>query len=96
LYACRRLRGTWLDPFGRHPIRRLERELITEFTALVTTTSADLDRDNYDRAVELAAAPDLIRGFDHIKLRNVALYQSRLAELRRSEGDRVLTRKSSA
>jgi indolepyruvate ferredoxin oxidoreductase len=96
LYACRRLRGTWLDPFGRHPIRRLERELIAEFTALVTTTSADLDRDNYDRAVELAAAPDLIRGFDHIKLRNVALYRSRLEELPRSEGDRVLTRKSSA
>jgi indolepyruvate ferredoxin oxidoreductase len=96
LYACRRLRGTRLDPFGRHEIRRLERELITEFTALVTTMSADLDRDNYDRAVELAAAPDLIRGFDHIKLRNVALYRSRLEELRRSEGDRVLTRKSTA
>jgi indolepyruvate ferredoxin oxidoreductase len=94
LHACRRLRGTWLDPFGRHPIRRLERELIAEFTALVVTTSADLDRDNYDRAVELAAAPDLIRGFDHIKERNVALYRSRLAELRGREGDRVFTRES--
>jgi indolepyruvate ferredoxin oxidoreductase len=96
LHASRRLRGTWLDPFGRHPIRRLERELIAEFTALVITTSADLDRDNYDRAVELAAAPDLIRGFDHIKERNVALYRSRLADLRRREDDRAFTREASS
>jgi indolepyruvate ferredoxin oxidoreductase len=96
LYASRRLRGTWLDPFGRHPIRRVERELIAEFTALVTETSAGLDLDNYGRAVELAAAPDLVRGFDHIKERNVALYRSRLAELRPREGDRVLTRESSS
>jgi indolepyruvate ferredoxin oxidoreductase len=96
LHACRRLRGMWLDPFGRHPIRRLERELIAEFSALVTTTSADLDRDNYDRAVELVTLPDLIRGFDHIKERNVALYRSRLAELRRRDGDRVFTRESSS
>jgi indolepyruvate ferredoxin oxidoreductase len=86
----------WLDPFGRHPIRRLERELIAEFSALVTMTSADLDRDNYDRAVELATLPDLIRGFDHIKERNVAQYRSRLAELRRRDGDRVFTRESSS
>jgi indolepyruvate ferredoxin oxidoreductase len=96
LRASRRLRGTWLDPFGRHPIRRLERELIAEFTALVTTASADLDRDNYDRAVELAAAPDLIRGFDHIKERNVALYRSRLANLRLGEGGRAFTRETSS
>lgn len=96
LHASRRLRGTWLDPFGRHPIRRLERELIAEFTSLVTATSADLDLDNYDRAVELAAAPDLIRGFDHIKERNVALYRSRLADLRLREGDRVFTREASS
>jgi indolepyruvate ferredoxin oxidoreductase len=96
LHASRRLRGTWLDPFGRHPIRRVERELIAEFTALVTATSADLDLDNYDRAVELAAAPDLIRGFDHIKERNIALYRSRLADLRLREGDRAFTREASS
>jgi indolepyruvate ferredoxin oxidoreductase len=89
-------RVTWLDPFGRHPIRRLERELIAEFTALVTTTSAGLDRDNYDRAVEVAATPDLIRGFDHIKERNVALYRSRLADLRTREDDRTFTREASS
>jgi indolepyruvate ferredoxin oxidoreductase len=89
LYACRRLRGTRLDPFGSDPIRRLERELIAQFTALVASTSADLRRDNYERAVELATLPDLIRGFDHVKERNVAVYRARLAELRSRDGDPV-------
>jgi indolepyruvate ferredoxin oxidoreductase len=96
LYACRRLRGTRLDPFGRDPIRRLERELIAQFTALVTTTSAELRRDNYERAVELAALPDLIRGFDHVKERNVAVYRSRVAELHSRDGDPVFTGESSS
>jgi indolepyruvate ferredoxin oxidoreductase len=96
LYACRGLRGTWLDPFGRHEVRRLERELISEFSALVAGTSRDLDLDNYDLAVELAALPDMIRGFDHVKLRNVELYRSKLAEFRSSEGRLTLGRKVSS
>jgi indolepyruvate ferredoxin oxidoreductase len=87
LHSCRRLRGTRLDPFGRHPIRRLERQLISEYSALMSATSAGVDLDNYDHAVEVAALPDLIRGFDHVKLRNVELYRARLAELHRREDD---------
>jgi indolepyruvate ferredoxin oxidoreductase len=89
LYASRRLRGTPLDPFGRHPIRRIERELVIDFTALVATTSAQLDPANYELAVELATLPDLVRGFDHVKLRNVEIYRARLAELRGRQGDPV-------
>jgi indolepyruvate ferredoxin oxidoreductase len=96
LYACRGVRGTWLDPFGRHEIRRLERELITEFSAVVAATSRDLDPGNYDRAVELAVLPDMIRGFDHIKLRNVELYRSKLAEVRNRDATLALTGESSS
>ncbi|HSY16469.1 MAG TPA: indolepyruvate ferredoxin oxidoreductase family protein [Jatrophihabitantaceae bacterium] len=96
LYACRRLRGTSLDPFGRHEVRRLERELIADFGTLVATASSDLDQDSYERAVELATLPDLIRGFDHVKLRNVEVYRSKLAELRSGAGAPAFSGKRSS
>ena len=34
-----------------------------------------------DRAVEIAALPDMVRGYEDIKLANVARYRARLAEL---------------
>jgi len=84
LHRLRGVRGTWLDPFGRHPLRRLERELITDYSALIERTSTKLDRNSLERAVEMASAPDLIRGFDHVKLEGVARYRERIAELRES------------
>ena len=35
LVAMRRLRGTWMDPFGRTRVRVVERELIEEYLGLV-------------------------------------------------------------
>ncbi len=35
LYRMRRLRGTRLDPFGKAKVRRVERELVGEYEALV-------------------------------------------------------------
>jgi indolepyruvate ferredoxin oxidoreductase len=34
------------------------------------------------RAVEIARLPDLVRGYESIKLANVALYRARVKELR--------------
>jgi indolepyruvate ferredoxin oxidoreductase len=81
LYALRRARGTVLDPFGRHPIRRLERDLIREYAELIAGVCAVLDDVGYARAVDLARAPDLVRGYDEIKEASVAVYRRRLAEL---------------
>ena len=38
---------------------------------IVCRLAADLDPTNYDRAVEIASLPDLVRGYGDIKLANV-------------------------
>ncbi|MHC1562267.1 indolepyruvate ferredoxin oxidoreductase family protein [Actinomycetospora sp. C-140] len=78
LRAMRRLRGTKLDPFGVAEVRRVERELVAEYRALVPTLLAMADAE---RAAEIAALPDMVRGYEQIKLDNVARYRARLAEL---------------
>jgi indolepyruvate ferredoxin oxidoreductase len=77
----KRLRGSALDPFGYAHVRRVERALLAEYTAILTTLAAELDADNYDRAVEIASLTDLVRGYEDIKLANVELYHARLEEL---------------
>ena len=47
----------------------------------MTTLADRLDRRNYDRAVEVAALPDMVRGYEGIKLANVEAYHARLREL---------------
>jgi indolepyruvate ferredoxin oxidoreductase len=81
LYAMRRLRGTPFDPFGYARVRRVERQLIHEYRGIVRTLSANLTADNLTMAVEIAQLPDMIRGYEHIKLANVEKYRARVAEL---------------
>jgi indolepyruvate ferredoxin oxidoreductase len=82
LAAMRRLRGTRLDPFGYTRVRRVERELIGEYRALIDHIVERLNADNHAVAVELARLPDLIRGYEEIKLRGVERYRARVVELR--------------
>jgi indolepyruvate ferredoxin oxidoreductase len=82
LVAMRRLRGTALDPFGYTEVRRTERALITEYREVIETLLADLTDANHALAVEIAALPDMIRGYEHIKLANVRTYHEKLTELR--------------
>jgi indolepyruvate ferredoxin oxidoreductase len=80
LRAGRRLRGTALDPFGRTAIRRLERALIDEHGALVRSALRWLAPDTQDEVAKLAALPDLIRGYEEIKLANVERYRIAAAQ----------------
>jgi indolepyruvate ferredoxin oxidoreductase len=82
LVAMRRLRGTALDPFGYTEVRRTERALITEYREVIDQLLAGLTAGNHDLAVEIAALPDMIRGYEHIKLETVRAYHEKLAELR--------------
>jgi indolepyruvate ferredoxin oxidoreductase len=75
LVRFRRLRGTAFDPFGYAGLRRLERALIAEYRALVERALADLSSETYQRAVQVARLPDLIRGYEGIKLRNVERFR---------------------
>jgi indolepyruvate ferredoxin oxidoreductase len=77
LYRMRRLRGTRLDPFGKAKVRRVERELIREYEDMVGRTLSKLTPDNHATALELLELPDLIRGYEEIKLRNVTMFRKR-------------------
>jgi indolepyruvate ferredoxin oxidoreductase len=79
------LRGTPLDFFGYDKVRRTERALIAEYRVLIEETLAALTPASYERAVELAALPDLIRGYDHIKLANVEKFRAAVAKLRANQ-----------
>ncbi len=82
LRALKGLRGTALDPFGYHPIRRLERQLIEEYREGVERELSTLGPATYERAVNLARLPDLIRGYEAVKLGNVERYRAAVADLR--------------
>ncbi|MFI5735526.1 indolepyruvate ferredoxin oxidoreductase family protein [Kribbella sp. NPDC051587] len=75
------LRGTRLDLFGYAHLRKVERTLRDHYRALVTTLAGELDKASYDRAVQVAELPDLVRGYESIKLRNVDRYVEALAQL---------------
>jgi indolepyruvate ferredoxin oxidoreductase len=61
------LRGTPFDPFGRTLERRTERKLIGDYEAMLDEVLAKLTPDNHHVAVGLAAIPEKIRGFGHVK-----------------------------
>jgi indolepyruvate ferredoxin oxidoreductase len=71
LARLRPLRGTPLDVFGYTQERRMERRLIADYEALLHELAASLTPDNHALAVEIASLPAKIRGFGHIKARNV-------------------------
>ncbi|WP_105403072.1 indolepyruvate ferredoxin oxidoreductase family protein [Neorhizobium sp. T7_12] len=75
------LRGTAFDPFGRTAERRMERQLIADYFALVSELSAGLDAGNHALAVELAGLPDMVRGFGHVKLASVERFEKRKTDL---------------
>ncbi len=75
------LRGTALDPFGRAEVRRVERALIGEYRALIEKAMAGLSAENYERAVKLAALPDLIRGYEDVKLAGVKRFRDEVRAL---------------
>ena len=75
------LRGTPLDPFGYAKVRRIERTLLSHYESTVIELISGLTTGNYSTAVEFAQAADLIRGFEDVKLRNVATYLHKVREL---------------
>jgi indolepyruvate ferredoxin oxidoreductase len=81
LAKFRRLRGTPLDIFGRSGERRAEREMITEYEALLEEILDDLTPANHAVAIELAAVPLNVRGFGHVKQANIARAKAMQAAL---------------
>ena len=65
------LRGTALDVFGKTEERQMERALIVDYKASIDTLLNTLNASNHALAVDVARIPELIKGFGHVKERNV-------------------------
>jgi indolepyruvate ferredoxin oxidoreductase len=76
------LRGTPFDPFGRTEERKTERALISEYKSCVEELILGLTRDKLALAVEIAAIPEQIRGYGHVKARHLALARTQWNSLR--------------
>ncbi|MDA8311706.1 MAG: indolepyruvate ferredoxin oxidoreductase family protein [Actinomycetota bacterium] len=81
LRAARSLRGTPLDPFGHTQVRRTERRLAAQYEADVRRLVKILTSENHALACELARLPEIVRGYEEVKMRNVAHYEERRREL---------------
>ena len=65
------LRGTKFDPFGYLNERKKERELIRDYKQTITGIGTKINKSNYETAVKIASIPDQIRGFGHVKEKNI-------------------------
>jgi indolepyruvate ferredoxin oxidoreductase len=91
LRGMKTLRGTPLDPFGYAHVRREERRLIGWYRGLVERALERLTPETESTVLEIARLPDAIRGYEEIKLRNIAAAEQRAASLlEKLEGRRSL------
>lgn len=81
LAGAKFLRGTALDPFGRTEERRMERQLITDYFALIPQLSASISAGNHKLSVEIAGLPSEIRGFGHVKAAAFERFKRRREQL---------------
>ena len=70
------LRGTAFDIFGYTAERKSERQLIADYRKLISQVTGRLTPENHALAVELANTTDRIRGYGHVKDRNIAAVRS--------------------
>jgi len=75
------LRGGVLDIFGKTEERRIERQLVRDYEALVDELLAHLSADKLELATKLARLPEGIRGYGHVKLANVATVRAQWKDL---------------
>ncbi|SOZ38481.1 Indolepyruvate ferredoxin oxidoreductase (plasmid) [Cupriavidus neocaledonicus] len=81
LARFRGLRGTAFDPFGYTAERKLERALIAEYGRCIDGLLQKLSAQNLDLALEIARLPMEIRGYGHVKVRNLAAVRPRWERL---------------
>jgi indolepyruvate ferredoxin oxidoreductase len=75
------LRGTRLDIFGYTAERRTERQLISDYETLVAELMQRLSAETLDLCTALAAIPEEIRGFGHVKERHLKAAKAKEAAL---------------
>ena len=75
------LRGTWLDPFARTTERREERALPGEYRAGLEALLSRLSPATHGAICDWAEAAAGIKGFGHVKARNLAAARARMADI---------------
>jgi len=80
LASMKGVRGTTWDIFGKTAERKVERQLIEDYLALMEEVADNLDRENHAAAVDLASIPEQIRGFGHVKDRHLMTAKAREAQ----------------
>ncbi|HPR44423.1 MAG TPA: indolepyruvate ferredoxin oxidoreductase family protein [Ottowia sp.] len=75
------LRGGALDFFGRSEERKTERELIAQYRASLEEVLGALTPGNHATAVDIARVPEQIKGYGHVKERNLKAARARWDEL---------------
>ena len=63
----RKLRGSLFDPFRHSDERRLARELLDGYRADIERLLPELSSANHAIAVRIAALPDKVRGYGHVR-----------------------------
>ena len=75
------LRGTMLDPFGKTDERKTERALIKDYRDNIAALCISLNAENLPLVIELASLPEEIRGYGHVKERNLRKAREKEARL---------------
>jgi indolepyruvate ferredoxin oxidoreductase len=81
LAKLRGLRGTALDIFGYTEERRTERRLIQDYKRVIGEILGRLTPENHALAVQIASIPEEVRGYGHIKTRNLGAAKEKEAKL---------------
>jgi indolepyruvate ferredoxin oxidoreductase len=81
LRVMKGLRGTRLDLFGLAKVRRVERALSGEYRELVSRSLERLTPITHATVAEIAELPDVVRGYEEIKLANVEKFRVAAGEL---------------
>lgn len=82
LAAGKKVRGTPFDPFGYSEVRRTERALIEDYIYMVGEVADALTVQNRSAMLRLVGLPDMVRGYEEIKLANVRNYRQAVEEQR--------------
>ncbi len=84
LACCKGIRGKWFDPFSYTSERRNEKLWASKYLQTMERIGETLTVENLPLAVKIAQLPEQIRGYGHIKERNMkntnAKWDSLLAE----------------
>ncbi|MBM3397729.1 MAG: indolepyruvate ferredoxin oxidoreductase family protein, partial [Betaproteobacteria bacterium] len=75
------LRGTQFDVFGKTQERQTERALIREYMQHIDRVLASLSSETHAHAVAVARVPENIKGYGHVKERNIHAARALWADL---------------